>query len=72
MSTGLVVTQVAPASRAADAGLREGDVIEEVDGVKVTTGEALRSALTKTSKNPALLLVHRGEATVYVPLDRTQ
>ncbi|MEO7271873.1 MAG: DegQ family serine endoprotease [Vicinamibacterales bacterium] len=72
MGTGLVITQVAPSSRAADAGLRQGDVIEEVDGVKVTTGEALRSALTKTSKNPALLLVHRGEATVYVPLDRTR
>ena len=40
-----------PSSRAADAGLREGDVIEEVDGAKVTTADALRSALTKTATN---------------------
>ena len=45
-------------------------MIEEVDGAKVTTGDALRSALTKASRNPALLLVHRGDATVYVTIDR--
>jgi len=71
MTGGLVITDVEPSSRAADAGLREGDVIDEVDGVKVTTGEGLRSALTKASQKPALLLVHRGEATIYVTIDRT-
>jgi serine protease Do len=65
-----VVTSVEPSSRAADAGLREGDVIEEVDGAKVTTGEGLRSALNKAAKTPALLLVHRGEATVYITMER--
>jgi serine protease Do len=70
LTGGLVITDVDQSSRAADAGLRQGDVIEEVDGVKVTTAEGLRSALAKTSKNPALLLVHRGEATVYLTLDR--
>jgi serine protease Do len=70
MSSGLVITDVEPSSRAADAGLKQGDVIEVVDGVKVTTGDALKSALTKASKNPALLLVHRGETTVYLTLDR--
>jgi serine protease Do len=71
-SDGLVVTAVQPSSRAADAGLRPGDVIEEVDGVKVTTGEGLRSALARTGDAPALLLVHRGEVTVYIPLDRNR
>ena len=72
VSGGLVVTAVQPSSRAADAGLRPGDVIEEVDGVKVTTGEALKSALARTGDSPALLLVHRGEVTVYIPLDRNR
>jgi len=69
-TSGLVVTSVRPGSRAADAGLREGDVIEEVDGQKVATADALRGALAKPAKGPALLLVHRGETTFYAPLDR--
>jgi Do/DeqQ family serine protease len=72
VSTGLVVTDVAPSSRAADAGLRQGDVIEEVDGAKVATADALRTALGKAASAPALLLVHRGEVTIYVPLERNK
>ena len=69
-TSGLVVTGVEPSSRAADAGLQEGDVIEEVNGAKVTTGEGLKSALNASTGKPALLLVHRGDVTVYVPLAR--
>jgi serine protease Do len=69
-TSGLVVTDVRSGSRAADAGLREGDVIEEVDGQKVATADSLRSALAKPGKGPALLLVHRGESTFYATLDR--
>jgi serine protease Do len=72
VSSGVVVAAVDPSSRAADAGLREGDVIEEVDGVKVATPDALKTALGKSSTAPALLLVHRGEVTVYVPLERAR
>ena len=69
-TSGLVITSIEPSSRAADAGLREGDVIEEVDGAKVTTADGLRAALGKPARTPALLLVHRGEATVFVTIDR--
>ena len=69
-TSGLVITSVEPSSRAADAGLREGDVIEEVDGAKVTTADGLRAALGKPARTPALLLVHRGEATVFITIDR--
>ena len=57
--------------RAAEAGLRSGDVIEQVDGKTVQSGEALRSAL-KNGDRPALLLVHRGATTVFVTLERSQ
>ena len=70
-TTGVVVTRVQPDSNAADAGLRAGDVIEEVDRQPVQSSDALRDALSKGSA-PALLLVHRGETTSFVTLQRGQ
>ena len=69
-ASGLVITDVQPSSRAADAGLRQGDVIEEIDGAKVTTADALRAALTRRTDSPALMLVHRGDTTFYITIDR--
>jgi Do/DeqQ family serine protease len=69
VSTGVVVSGVQPSGRAAEAGLKSGDVIEQVDGKSVQTPEALRAAL-KTGDRPALLLVHRGAATRFVTLER--
>jgi S1-C subfamily serine protease len=68
--TGVVVASVEPGSRAANAGLREGDVIEEVDRKAVKSVDELRSALN-AGDAPALLLVHRGGATVFVTLERS-
>jgi Do/DeqQ family serine protease len=67
--TGVVIAEVEPGSRAADAGLRADDVIEQVDRKPVSSVDALRSALN-TGSEPALLLVHRGETTVFVTLER--
>ena len=64
-----MVVDVQAGSRAAQAGLREGDVIAEVDRRPVKDAEALRSAL-KNGDRPALLLVHRGGNTVFVTIDR--
>ena len=69
IANGVLVTGVQPSGRAAEAGLRRGDVIEEVDGKPVDSVEALRSALN-TGDRPALLLVHREGATLFVTLDR--
>jgi serine protease Do len=70
-SSGVVIRQVQPSGRAAEAGLKSGDVIEQIDGKAVQSAEALRSALSAGDR-PALLLVHRGATTVFVTLDRGQ
>ena len=70
-SAGVVVTGVQESGRAAEAGLRRGDVITDVDGKAVTNADQLRSAL-KSGDRPALLLVFRGGTSLFVPLDRAQ
>jgi serine protease Do len=68
---GVLVTSVQPSGRAAEAGLRQGDVIDEVDGRHVDSVDALRSALQHGDR-PALLLIHRQGATLFLTLDRTR
>jgi serine protease Do len=63
---GLVVTQVNPDSRAADAGLQEGDIIQEVNRQPVQTVEDLRAAVRKTTDRPVLLLVEREGRSLFV------
>ena len=69
VASGVLVTGVQPSGRAAEAGLRSGDVIDEVDGKHVDSVDALRSAL-KAGDRPALLLVHRSDTTLFLTLDR--
>ena len=66
---GLLVTGVDPNGPAADAGIRTGDVIRQVDGQALATADALRRALS-AGERPALVLVRRGEQNVFVPLPR--
>jgi Do/DeqQ family serine protease len=65
---GVLVVDVDPAGRAADANLRPGDVIEKVDGRAVTTTSALSDALDATPDKPALLLVNREGASFFATL----
>jgi serine protease Do len=66
-ATGVVVRQVRPGSPAADAGIRPGDVIAEVNRQPVQTADDLRQALEKQQPGtPALLLVHREGASLYL------
>jgi Do/DeqQ family serine protease len=65
---GVVITGVDPAGAAAAANLREGDVILQVNGKAVRTAEEVRSALTAVGEKPAVLLIARGSATIFVPL----
>jgi serine protease Do len=64
---GVVVRGVQPDSPAADAGIQQGDVVLEVNHAKVGTVDDFLSAAkqAKKNKNSALLLVQRGNATMY-------
>jgi Do/DeqQ family serine protease len=57
---GIVVTEVDPAGPAADAGLRQGDLIEQANREPVKSPEDLRSAVEAAGERPVLLLVTRG------------
>jgi len=63
---GVLVQQVNPDSRAADAGIQAGDVIVEVNRQSVQTVDELRSALKKAPDRPALLLVTREGHDLFV------
>jgi serine protease Do len=66
--SGLVVANVDPSGPAATAGFRPGDVIVEVDGVAVKSAGELRKTLADAGSRPALVLVKREGATLYLPL----
>ena len=65
---GVVITGVDPSGAAAAANLREGDVIQQVNGKPVRTAEDVRDALNATEGKPAVLLIARGGTTIFVPL----
>jgi serine protease Do len=64
-SQGVVVTQVNPSSNAADAGLQQGDVIQEVNRKPVHNASEFEHALSG-SKDQTLLLVNRHGSTMDV------
>jgi len=66
---GVVVTQVAPGSRAAETGLRRGDVILEANRQAVTGTADLEQHLAEADpERGVLLLVRRGENTLFMAM----
>jgi len=64
---GVVVDGVSPASRAADAGLQSGDVIQEVNHQPVKTVKDFSQAVSASKKDaPVLLLVDRDGSTMFL------
>jgi Do/DeqQ family serine protease len=63
---GLVVEDVNPNGRAADAGIQAGDVIQEVNRQPVKSIDDLRAALKKTTDKPTLLLIQRQGSDIFV------
>jgi serine protease Do len=64
-ATGVVVSEVSPASAAASAGLQRGDVIQEVNRRPVKNVAEFEAAV-RNSKDGTLLLVNRDGHTIYV------
>ena len=64
--TGVVVQDVNPDGRAADAGLQPGDVIQQVNRQPVQTADELRTAVRRNPGKPALLLISRGGQSVFL------
>jgi serine protease Do len=68
-SAGLVVTAVAAGGRAAARGLRPGDLVLEMDGVKLDRLATLSASFYKAlTRRTTLLLVMRGDAAYYLPM----
>jgi serine protease Do len=64
-TTGVVVSEVSPASAAASAGLKQGDVILEVNRHAVKNVAEFEAAV-RNSKDGTLLLVNREGHTIYL------
>ena len=62
------MTAVDPDGPAADAGFERGDVIQEINGAPVKNVSALREAIKGASDRPALVLVRRDAATIFLTL----
>jgi serine protease Do len=56
---GVIVQNVDPDGRAADAGIEAGDIILEVNRQPVQSVDELRAAVRKAAEKPTLLLVRR-------------
>jgi len=69
-TSGAVVTQVAPGGLAAEAGLRPGDVIVELNGRPVRSAQDVQRELQQASGHDVVAVVNRGGTTAYVVIER--
>ena len=65
---GLLVTKVDPSSNAANAGLRQGDLIQEVNRQTVRTVADFSTATQQSGTRPALVLIKRRNNVIYLTL----
>ena len=63
---GLIVTSVDPVGPAAEAGIRENDVIEEANRQQIRSTADLQSAIQRTGTKPLLLLINRGGNNLFL------
>jgi serine protease Do len=65
---GLVVTRLDPSGAAAEAGILQGDLIQEVNRQPVRTLGDFNGAISRSGTRPALILVNRRGNTIYLTL----
>jgi serine protease Do len=66
---GVVIANVPPGSAVAEADLRRGDVIQEVNHKPVRNTEEFAGEVNNLGKQTVLLLVNRGGNTLYVAVE---
>jgi serine protease Do len=69
---GVVVTEIEPGGSAAQAGIRPGDVIVEIDREAVKSVADFEKALEENDDEGVLLLIRRGQGARYVVLPTEQ
>jgi Do/DeqQ family serine protease len=69
---GLVVANVDPAGPAAEAGIRPGDVIAEVNRQPVRSAGEVKQALEKAGSRPSLVLIYRGGQSFFTTITPRQ
>ncbi|HKG61255.1 MAG TPA: DegQ family serine endoprotease [Pyrinomonadaceae bacterium] len=72
IAQGLVVTDVDELGAAADAGIREGDVVVEANRQPVRALTDLQPTIQNIGSKPLLLLINRGGNTVFVTVRMRQ
>ncbi|MBI5043109.1 MAG: DegQ family serine endoprotease [Nitrospirae bacterium] len=66
---GMIVAYVEPGSAAADAGLRRGDVIQEINKKRINNSADYKAVVSKIKKDDAvLLLINRRGNTLYLTI----
>ncbi|HEU4387470.1 MAG TPA: DegQ family serine endoprotease [Blastocatellia bacterium] len=66
---GVALTAVEEGSAAYEAGLREGDVVQEVNRKPITSVLQFKQAIRQARGSSIVLLVNRGGNTSYVPIE---
>ena len=67
-ATGVVIDDVDPNGPAAQAGLQQGDVIQEVNRQAVRSPTDVRNALNASGSRTPVLLINRSGQTIFVPV----
>jgi serine protease Do len=65
---GLMVSRVDPTGSAASAGIRQGDLIQEVNRQPIKTVAEFTAAMQRSGAKPALVLIKRRDAVIYLTL----
>ena len=65
---GMLVTRVDPSSNAASAGIRQGDLIQEVNRQPVKNLTEFTNAIRQSGSRPALVLIKRRNNVIYLTL----
>lgn len=66
VTNGLVVAEVQDGGAADEAGLAQGDVIQQINRQPVNSLADVKTALAKSEGKPALLLINRRNQTIFV------